>query len=111
MVTISVLFIREHVGSEHEAVLNLNGFDSDLNWLFKSDGSLHSDGGVWSVSGRVHTWSSVVEGYLECQVDRASKGINFFDSDETLKEDIQECEERKCIDSHQSAEASVVQYT
>ncbi|MCK1090214.1 tail fiber domain-containing protein [Serratia marcescens] len=54
----------------------------------RQDGSFAAPLGSYSVAGRVRAFSAIGNGYLEVSIDGSKKGINFFDSDETIKEKI-----------------------
>lgn len=54
----------------------------------RQDGSFAAPLGSYSVAGRVRAFSAIGNGYLEVSIDGSQKGINFFDSDETIKEKI-----------------------
>lgn len=49
------LYIQEHVGSEHKAILNINGFGKDLNWTFESGGGFYSPGIIVEAGQRVYS--------------------------------------------------------
>lgn len=68
------------------------------NFQFTVDGLLYVPNGSFSVGGRVRAFSAVNSTYLEVKVDGAAKGINFFDSDKTLKEDIKDADEVMALD-------------
>lgn len=68
------------------------------NFQFTVDGLLYAPNGSYSVGGRVRAFSAVNSTYLEVKVDGAAKGINFFDSDKTLKEGIEEADERLALE-------------
>ncbi|MDQ0629403.1 hypothetical protein QFZ44_001979 [Pantoea agglomerans] len=65
---------------------------------FDSNGIFASPNGSFSVNKRVRSFTGVQSSYLELQVDGATKGINFFDSDLTLKENILDADEERSID-------------
>lgn len=50
------------------------------------------------LGGRVTAFTGVQSTYLEVAVDGSTKGINFFDSDETLKENILDADGKKALD-------------
>ncbi|MGP3233197.1 tail fiber domain-containing protein [Serratia ureilytica] len=54
----------------------------------RQDGSFAAPLGSYSVAGRVRAFSAIGNGYLEVSIDGSQKGINFFDSDETIKEKV-----------------------
>lgn len=56
----------------------------------RQDGAFAAPLGSYSVAGRVRAFSAIGNGYLEVSIDGAQKGINFFDSDEELKENIKD---------------------
>lgn len=45
------LYFQEYVGSYHQAILNLNGFDRDRNWMFRADGNIYTPLGTVAVNG------------------------------------------------------------
>ncbi|WLS22239.1 tail fiber domain-containing protein [Serratia marcescens] len=49
------------------------------------------------VAGRVRAFASVGSTYVTIDVDGANKGINFFDSDKRLKENILPVQEGKAL--------------
>jgi hypothetical protein len=59
-------------------------------FTFSPDSTMTVPQGVYTVNGRVKSFTAVSPTYLEVVVDGASKGINFFDSDERLKENIED---------------------
>ncbi|WP_258089843.1 tail fiber domain-containing protein [Serratia liquefaciens] len=59
-------------------------------FTFSPDSTMTVPQGVYTVNGRVRSFTSVSPTYLEVVVDGSPKGINFFDSDERLKEDIED---------------------
>ncbi|WNK56723.1 tail fiber domain-containing protein [Pantoea agglomerans] len=65
---------------------------------FDSNGIFASPNGSYSVNKRVRAFTGVQSNYLELQVDGATKGMNFFDSDLTLKEKILDADEERSID-------------
>jgi len=53
---------------------------------------------VTTTAQRVRFFTGVQSTYLEVSVDGNAKGINFFDSDETLKENIENADGQKALD-------------
>lgn len=70
----------------------------DAKFEFKPNGTFYAPNGSFSLSGRIRTWSGVGAGYLQVDVDGSQKGVNFFDSDRNLKENIQDADQQKSID-------------
>lgn len=85
------LYIEEHVGYEHRAVLMLDGYGQQRAWIWRADGTFETNQMLW-LGGRVRGWMSVQSGYLEILVDGSMRGVSFFDSDERKKEDIRDIE-------------------
>lgn len=90
-------YIEEYVGYEHRAVIYLDGYGSQRAWTFRSDGSMEAQS-FYCLGMRVRSWSAVGSGYLECIVDGTARGVNFFDSDERLKENIQDVKDGSASD-------------
>lgn len=65
---------------------------------FTVDGIMNAANGSYSVGGRVRAFSAVSSTYLEVKVDGVAKGITFFDSDKTLKEEIKDADEELALD-------------
>jgi len=65
---------------------------------FDSTGVLRVPNGSYSVGNRVLVFSGVQSTYLELKVDGATKGMNFFDSDERLKENIEDADQDKALE-------------
>lgn len=59
-------------------------------FTFSPDSTMIIPNGVYTVNGRVRSFTAVSPTYLEVIVDGTPKGINFFDSDEVLKENIED---------------------
>lgn len=70
---------------------------SSASFMFYPNGRLQAESNI-GLGGRVITFTNATSTYLECVVDGGSKGINFFDSDETLKEDIENADGNKALD-------------
>lgn len=70
----------------------------NANFQFTTDGFMYAPNGFFSVGGRARAFSAVGSTYLEVKVDGVAKGINFFDSDETLKEKIIEADEQLALE-------------
>jgi hypothetical protein len=67
-----------------------------------TDGSVACDNGlsapsILTASGRVRSFVGIADTYVTVQVDGNVKGINFFDSDETLKENILDADGQKAL--------------
>jgi len=79
-------------------IVNASNTVENANFQFTVDGLMYAPNGAFSVGGRVRAFSAVNSTYLEVKVDGAAKGINFFDSDKTLKEDIKDADESMALD-------------
>lgn len=79
-------------------IVNSANTVENANFQFTVDGLLYAPNGSFSVGGRVRAFSAVNSTYLEVKVDGAAKGINFFDSDKTLKEGIEDADEKLALD-------------
>lgn len=79
--------------------INVNGGSSGQSqgFSFYANGQLSAPAGVLCVSGRVRNFSAVASTYLELVVDGTVKGMNFFDSDRTLKENIEDADGSKVL--------------
>ncbi|NSL16547.1 tail fiber domain-containing protein [Serratia marcescens] len=66
-------------------------------FTFSPDSTMIVPQGVYTVNGRVRSFTSVAPSYLEVIVDGKPKGINFFDSDEKIKENIKPVENGKAL--------------
>lgn len=64
---------------------------------FRRDSTLTIPNGMICVAGRVRAFASVGSTYVTIDVDGANKGINFFDSDKRLKENILPVQEGKAL--------------
>ncbi|HFL5868795.1 TPA: tail fiber domain-containing protein, partial [Serratia marcescens] len=64
---------------------------------FRRDSTLFASEGLRCVAGRVRAFASVAPTYVTIDVDGANKGINFFDSDQRLKENILPVQEGKAL--------------
>ncbi|OJH84366.1 tail fiber domain-containing protein [Serratia marcescens] len=78
----------EGVGGFNIRIVNLNNTVQHASYSFSTDGTFNAPNGSFSLNGRVRAFTSVAPTYLEARVDGIPKGINFFDSDERLKENI-----------------------
>lgn len=70
---------------------NSAGFSWFPNGRFQSQANI-------GLGGRVVTFTNATATYLELIVDGNAKGMNFFDSDETLKENIENADGHKALD-------------
>lgn len=64
---------------------------------FRRDSTLFASEGLRCVAGRVRAFASVAPTYVTIDVDGLNKGINFFDSDQRLKENILPVQEGKAL--------------
>ncbi|MBN5203552.1 endosialidase-like protein [Serratia marcescens] len=69
-------------------LLNKSNAAEKARFTFNPDGTMIVPSGVYSLNGRVRSFTGLGAGYVEIFVDGVPKGINFFDSDETIKEKI-----------------------
>lgn len=79
-------------------IVNSSNTVENANFQFTVDGMAYAPNGAFSVGGRVRTFTAVNSTYLEVRVDGSAKGINFFDSDKTLKEEIKDADEALALD-------------
>lgn len=86
------------VGGFKLRIVNEDNSKNKAIFDFYSDGAFQATGGVYSVGSRVRAFTGANQTYLEAQVDGATKGINFFDSDEILKERIKDVEKGNATD-------------
>lgn len=64
---------------------------------FRRDSTLSIPEGMRCVGGRIRAFASVAPTYVTIDVDGLNKGINFFDSDQRLKENILPVQEGKAL--------------
>ncbi|MEG9670943.1 tail fiber domain-containing protein [Serratia bockelmannii] len=76
------------VGGFNIRIVNQENTDELASYKFGTDGIFNSPNGSTSVGGRVRSFIALNPTYLTVLVDGQQKGINFFDSDERLKENI-----------------------
>ncbi|ENI1055693.1 tail fiber domain-containing protein [Serratia marcescens] len=69
-------------------LLNKANTAEKARFTFNPDGTMIAPSGVYSLNGRVRSFTGLGAGYVEFFVDGVPKGMNFFDSDETIKEKI-----------------------
>lgn len=69
-------------------LLNKTNKAEKTRFTFNPDGTMIAPSGVYSLGGRVRSFTGLGAGYVEIIIDGVAKGINFFDSDETIKEKI-----------------------
>lgn len=86
------------VGGFNIRIVNSANNVENANFQFTADGLFYAANGSVSVNNRVRAFSAVSSTYLEVKVDGAAKGINFFDSDKTLKEGIEEADEKLALE-------------
>ncbi|WP_421670312.1 tail fiber domain-containing protein [Rahnella sp. EDr1-12] len=70
---------------------------SSSNFQFYPNGRFQSEANI-GLGGRVVTFTAVSSTYLELVVDGSAKGMNFFDSDLTLKENVKDVDGKKSLD-------------
>lgn len=76
------------VGGFNIRIVNQENTTELASYKFGTDGIFNSPNGSTSVGGRVRSFIALNPTYLTVLVDGQQKGINFFDSDERLKENI-----------------------
>ena len=76
------------VGGFNIRIVNQENTTELARYKFGTDGIFNSPNGSTSVGGRVRSFIALNPTYLTVLVDGQQKGINFFDSDERLKENI-----------------------
>ncbi len=76
------------VGGFNIRIVNQENTAELASYKFGPDGIFNSPNGSTSVGGRVRSFIALNPTYLTVLVDGQQKGINFFDSDERLKENI-----------------------
>lgn len=69
-------------------LLNKSNAAEKARFTFNPDGTMIVPSGVYSLNGRVRSFTGLGAGYVEIFVDGVPKGMNFFDSDETIKEKV-----------------------
>ncbi|MBV4366307.1 tail fiber domain-containing protein [Erwinia phyllosphaerae] len=79
-------------------LINNTNTAETMRYTFEPNGIFRAPNGSTSVSNRVRAFTAIASNYLEVVVDDNAKGINFFDSDENLKENIQDVDPEKAID-------------
>lgn len=80
-------YMEEEVGTEHRMVFMMDGFGKNVTMIFRPDRSLEMDT-IRLNNGRTKCWTGIEANYLEIYVDGSARGVNFFNSDIRLKEDI-----------------------
>lgn len=78
-------------------LINSNNTSEYARFEFRRDSTLVIPEGMRCVGGRVRAFASVAPTYVTIDVDGANKGINFFDSDKRLKENILPVREGKAL--------------
>ncbi|BEO62736.1 hypothetical protein SMQE30_31590 [Serratia marcescens] len=76
------------VGGFNIRIVNQENTAELAKYQFSTDGIFSAPNGSTSVGGRVRSFIALNPTYLTVLVDGQQKGINFFDSDERLKEKI-----------------------
>lgn len=76
------------VGGFKIRIVNKENTVEHANYQFATNGVFSAPNGSTSVGGRVRAFIALNPTYLTVLVDGQQKGINFFDSDERLKENI-----------------------
>ncbi|HEJ7174529.1 TPA: tail fiber domain-containing protein [Serratia marcescens] len=66
-------------------------------FTFSPDGTMIAPSGVYSLNGRIRSFTGLGGEYVEIIVDGVAKGIKFFDSDERLKEKIIDIEKGSAL--------------
>lgn len=82
-------YMEEVVGAEHRMVFMMDGFGKNVTMILRNDRSLEMDT-IRLNNGRTRCWTGIEANYLEIYVDGMARGINFFNSDERLKENIRD---------------------
>lgn len=80
------------VGGFKIRIVNKENTVEHANYQFATNGIFSAPNGSTSVGGRVRAFVALNPTYLTVLVDGQQKGINFFDSDERLKENINDIE-------------------
>jgi hypothetical protein len=65
----------------------MDGFGKNVTMILRNDRSLEMDT-IRLNNGRTRCWTGIEANYLEIYVDGSARGVNFFNSDIRLKEDI-----------------------
>lgn len=82
-------YMEEEVGTEHRMVFMMDGFGKNVTMILRPDRSLEMDT-IRLNNGRTKCWTGIEANYLEIYVDGSARGVNFFNSDIRLKEDIRD---------------------
>ena len=69
---------------------------SSSSFMFYPNGRFQAENTI-GLGGRVVTYTAVGGTYLEAIIDGNAKGINFFDSDRTLKENVENADGKKAL--------------
>lgn len=85
------------VGGFNIRIVNQENTTELASYKFGTDGIFNSPNGSTSVGGRVRSFIALNPTYLTVLVDGQQKGINFFDSDERLKENIIDIEKGSAL--------------
>ncbi|MDQ7099352.1 tail fiber domain-containing protein [Serratia sp. MF2] len=83
------------VGGFNIRIVNQENTAELARYQFSTDGIFSAPNGSTSIGGRVCSFVGVNPTYLTVLVDGQQKGINFFDSDGTLKENVADVEKGK----------------
>lgn len=77
--------------------INQGNTAETASYFFSQDGIFSAPNGSFSLNSRVRAFSALAANYLEVRVDGSGKGINFFDSDERLKENVKDADEKRAM--------------
>lgn len=80
-------------------MINQANSSESAKFAFDIDGAFRAPNGSYSVGGRVRLVSAIASNYIAIDVDGNQKGINFFDSDERLKESVIDADQEWAIDA------------
>lgn len=80
-------------------MINQANSSESAKFAFDIDGAFRAPNGSYSVGGRVRLVSAIASNYIAIDVDGNQKGINFFDSDERLKEEVVDADQDWAIDA------------
>ncbi|MFI7974046.1 tail fiber domain-containing protein [Serratia marcescens] len=85
------------VGGFNIRIVNQENTAELARYQFSTDGIFSAANGSTSIGGRVRSFVGVNPTYLTVLVDGQQKGINFFDSDATLKENVVDVEKGESL--------------
>lgn len=80
-------------------MINQANTSESAKFAFDVDGAFRAPNGSYSVGGRVRMVAAIASNYIAIDVDGNQKGINFFDSDERLKENVLDADQDWAIDA------------